>query len=179
MLPTVSSVTSMPSNWTRVPVPPRPDMPTVRNALTLVGSIAPPSRTITPGSSRASSRKLRALSGNLSICSPRITPSTVWRVVSTCTSVFAATVTTSCAPPALSELLALTTCPTRRGTFSSISVLNPFCSILTLYSPGRRARASYDPSALVVSEICIKFCRCSKFLFYRKVRWAVDVLRLS
>ena len=93
--PTTSSLLSMPS---MVTLPPRPNWPAdeISTELVFVGSKF--GAGVLPGTSSASSRKLRPLSGSLSMACEPMTASTTERVVSTMPTLVPATVTDSLTP---------------------------------------------------------------------------------
>ena len=131
VVPTVSSVTSIPSIWTRVPVPLRPWICTVRYVALFVGSMLPPSAIWTPGSTMARSRKLRAFNGKSSICAAVMTPATVAVEVFTCTGE-ALTSTVWVAAPNSSWADASTTLPASTTTSGIMKVRNRRAAISTL-----------------------------------------------
>ncbi len=111
--PTTSSLLSMPS---MVMLPPRPNWPAdeIRTELVFVGSKF--GAGALPGTSSASSRKLRPLSGSFSIAGAVMTASTTELVVLTMSSVVAATLTDSLTPATASSTGRSKVWPTRSGT---------------------------------------------------------------
>ena len=111
--PTTSSLLSMPS---MVTLPPRPNWPAdeISTELVLVGSKF--GAGVLPGTSSASSRKLRPLSGSLSMACDPMTASTTDRVVSTMPTLVPATVTDSLTPATDSATWRSRVWPTRSAT---------------------------------------------------------------
>src|SRR5262249_34136173 len=101
--------------------------------LVLVGSKSPPSRTCTPGSSCARSRKLRPLSGRFSIVLAVTTPSIVERDVSTAASALVEVISTICScAPTCSATARGVTAPTLTLTSLATYLLNPDCWTVTV-----------------------------------------------
>ncbi len=113
--PTTSSLLSMPSI---VMLPPRPSCPAdeMTTELVLVGSKF--GAGALPGTSSASSMKLRPLSGSRSMEGAVMTASTTDRAVSTSPAPAASTTTSSRTPATVSVASRSSTCPTRSVTAS-------------------------------------------------------------
>ncbi len=147
--PTTSSLLSMPSIEM---LPPRPSCPAeeMTTELVLVGSKF--GAGAFPGTSSASSMKLRPLSGSRSIEGAVITASTTDRAVSTSPVPAASTTTSSRTPATVSVASRSSTCPTRSVTPSKRCGAKPATVTETTKPPGGRSASRYCPLASVVAS---------------------------
>ena len=138
--PTISSLLSMPS---MVMLPPRPSCPAdeMTTELVFVGSKF--GAGALPGTSSASSMKLRPLSGSRSIDGAVITASTTDRAVSTSPTLAASTTMSSFTPATVSEASRSSTCPMRNSTDSKRCGAKPDAVTVTTYVVGGKSASRY------------------------------------
>src|ERR1700751_5156935 len=150
VVPTVSSLTSVPSTAIRAVRQNRPPKD-IEEKPALVGSKFSPSWIWTPGSSWAKSKKFRPLTGKFSICCAFSTPPTLACSVLTVTGLLV-TSTTVDDEPSSSLTFAGEIELTRTVIVSSV-VLKLGASTRTEYTPGGSEPAEYSPAEVVVVVI--------------------------